>query len=154
MAMAAFFCFFLFFFHTASSSQQTDMAAVSSSFYSCSCCLACTALPPAPKLHNTTSRCRKHRQACLINMDWLPGKAEGCWETHSQWEATVHLNIYCCRPIREQYANTAWSYSWVSKGEKRRLCSSSHPIEPDGISLQKANTKEALGPAAGLEGWV
>lgn len=33
--------------------------------------------PPAPQLHNTTSRCRKHRRACLINMEQLPKEEEG-----------------------------------------------------------------------------
>lgn len=51
-------------------------------------------LPPSPKLHNTTSRCRKHRQACLINMDRLPEKEEGCLEAQGQWEAAVHQSMY------------------------------------------------------------
>lgn len=99
--------------------------------------------PPTPKLHNTTSRCRKHRRLCI--MIWINSlkKRRGAGK---HWANRRPLCIRICN--RGESGSVQW-------GEKiQKICCHIHdayqrerragfaqPIEPDGISLQKANTK-------------
>lgn len=99
--------------------------------------------PPAPQLHNTTSRCRKHRRACLINMEQLPKEEEG-FGKHGANGRLLCIRIctgggVCLCPMGRENAEKVLSYSWcVSQGETSR------PDTANGARwhlITKANTK-------------
>lgn len=108
--------------------------------------------PPIPKLHNTTSRCRKHRRACLINMDLLPEDGGGVLGSAGPMGgrcASEYLpGGVCLYPMRRDNAEEVLSYSWcVSQGEKSRQRTANRARWH---LITKGKHKEAPQPAAGL----